>query len=386
MTNTNKKPRILFPYVEAGMGHITPMRSFVSVFKKKYGDKVDIVEVSFFQDSGSAKLKELEELFTKNVRWTNRNPILGRLGSRLLLNPIMGPRFPNWVTCKKLVKNSYKDAIKHMESLKPDLVFSTHYSTHYYAMQLKENRPITVSYCPDSYLHNYYRYPADYVLTITEKSYKKDAKKRSVIKVPFFIRNEAFEITQSKQELRKEFGLPEDKFTIVLSEGGYGIGKMQKICEGLLQMDLPINLVPVCGRNEKLFEYFKTLKPKYDSVTFNPIGFNTKMLQTIAMADLYIGKSAHASIAEPTFFGVPSIASGCATSVEKDSAHHFCKTVGSTLKITKVSKIINKIVEFVNKPELLEVYKQKAIADRPNYGAEKAADWLWQLIEKSFIK
>lgn len=29
-----KKLRILFPYVEAGLGHIIPMKAFVSEFKK----------------------------------------------------------------------------------------------------------------------------------------------------------------------------------------------------------------------------------------------------------------------------------------------------------------------------------------------------------------
>ena len=37
--------KIVFPYVEAGMGHIMPLRSVAEVFKKKYGDKVEVVEI-----------------------------------------------------------------------------------------------------------------------------------------------------------------------------------------------------------------------------------------------------------------------------------------------------------------------------------------------------
>ena len=36
-----KKLRILFPYVEAGIGHIMPMKAFVNEFSKKFFKQVN---------------------------------------------------------------------------------------------------------------------------------------------------------------------------------------------------------------------------------------------------------------------------------------------------------------------------------------------------------
>ena len=46
-----KKLRILFPYVEAGVGHIMPMKSFADEFRKQHGDEFEIIECDFFKDS-----------------------------------------------------------------------------------------------------------------------------------------------------------------------------------------------------------------------------------------------------------------------------------------------------------------------------------------------
>ena len=40
-----RKIRVLFPEVEAGLGHIMPMRAVAEIFEKKYGDKVDVVKL-----------------------------------------------------------------------------------------------------------------------------------------------------------------------------------------------------------------------------------------------------------------------------------------------------------------------------------------------------
>lgn len=47
-----KKPKVLFPFVEAGLGHIMPMTAVVDVFEKKYGDRVEVIRTNFFQDTG----------------------------------------------------------------------------------------------------------------------------------------------------------------------------------------------------------------------------------------------------------------------------------------------------------------------------------------------
>ena len=115
--------------------------------------------------------------------------------------------------------------------------------------------------------------------------------------VPFLIRNEAFSVSLDKRENRRLIGVDEDKFTVVLADGGYGIGKLQPMTEELLKRDLPINLIPVCGRNEELFKHFQTLSSK-GNTTFKPYGLADNMLQIIAAADITCGKSGASMMAE----------------------------------------------------------------------------------------
>lgn len=414
-TKAESKPRVLFSYIEAGMGHIMPMQSIVAAFRKKYGSQVEIIESKFLQETGDEASKKLEDMFTGYIRHNNAHPLWGRFNSSV--QNILGTRLPCRLLCRTAFagRKAFKPGMAYIEKLNPDIVFSTHWVTQYYSWQLKNKRrkeakksgakadmhsisPTTLLYCTDVHLHNLFRYPADYTMVFTKSAHEINCNKRQyrlkkgegvaaagssrLVRVPFFIREEAFSVSSDKKVNRRALGFPEDKFTVVLAEGGYGIGRMQAVCEMLLQTDLPITVVPVCGKNEKLFEHFKTLKPKSEKMTFHPIGFNTRMLETIAAADLFVGKSGTSSIAEPTFFGVPSIVSGCTNDLETKICNHFSKVVGSAMKITNARKIVDAIAQFANNPSLLAPYIENAKADRPNYGAEAAADFLWEVCKQ----
>ena len=60
-----RKPRVLFPFTEAGLGHIMPMRAIAAKFEELYGDKVEIIRSAFFQENGSEELKYLNSAFAK---------------------------------------------------------------------------------------------------------------------------------------------------------------------------------------------------------------------------------------------------------------------------------------------------------------------------------
>lgn len=200
--------------------------------------------------------------------------------------------------------------------------------------------------------------------------------------VPFCIRKEAFDIPNDKLINRETLNLPRDKFTIVLAEGGYGIGKMQAICEEILRRDLPVTLIPICGKNQELFEHFKTLSVG-ENTTFLPQGFCTTILQYIAASDLFLGKSGNI-IAEPTFFGVPSIVTKHATHIEQIIASYYVDTVGCAINIFDVKEIVEKVIEFLEHPEQLAPLIEKAKAQRSNYGAERCADHIFDLLKTRF--
>jgi processive 1,2-diacylglycerol beta-glucosyltransferase len=197
--------------------------------------------------------------------------------------------------------------------------------------------------------------------------------------VPFLIRKEAFQVSMDKKVNRRLLGIDEDKFTVVLADGGYGVGKMQPMVEELLKRDLPINLIPVCGKNEELYEYFKTLKSK-GNTNFYPKGLVDNMLEIIASADVCCGKSGASMMAEPCFFGVPEIITHYATDIERWIGKYYLKYVGSAIKIFEPKKAVDKIEEFMKNPKKLEPYRKAALSQHDNYGAEKCARYIFGLL------
>ena len=300
-----------------------------------------------------------------------------------------GTRISSWATMRKWIRGAYKAGVKHMGELKPDLVFSTHWATNYYASHL-ENRPLTIMYCPDAHVNTLFRYKSDLVLTSMSTGYERALRRHSgrfnednLKLVPFLIRDEAFSVPRDKTVNRRKLGFDENKFTVVLAEGGYGIGKMQKICEKAIERDLPVTLVPVCGKNDELFAYLSGLKSK-GNLNFRPQGFVKDIFTILASADLFCGKSGASMMAEPCFFGVPIIITKYATKIERLIGEYYTDAVGSAIKEFDPDKVVDLIGKFAVNPGLLQPYRDAADAQRGNYGPEKTARIIFDLLKTKF--
>ena len=72
-----KKPKVLFPSVEAGLGHIMPMRAIADEFEKLYGDKVDVVRMRFYADSEDKSLHTFEETMARETKTYTKSSVKG---------------------------------------------------------------------------------------------------------------------------------------------------------------------------------------------------------------------------------------------------------------------------------------------------------------------
>ncbi|MDE7087204.1 MAG: hypothetical protein K2O67_03325, partial [Clostridia bacterium] len=300
-----------------------------------------------------------------------------------------GTKLSSWGAIVYIGKGADKRGIEHMTKLNPDLVFSTHWATNYYAMKM-QNPPLTAMYCPDAKINTLFRYPCDLAMISMPTGYERALKrhkrrynKDNLKQVPFLIRKEAFSVNTDKRELRRKLGLDEDKFTVFVADGGYGVGKMQKTCEELIKRDLPINLIAVCGKNKKAYESLKNKKVGNNTV-FSVYALTDNILELIAAADISCGKSGASLMAEPCFFGVPQLITHYATDIERWIGRYYVNTVGSAIKQFNVKKACDLIENFVAYPALLQPYRQAALAVHDNYGATVCARYIFGLLCKKF--
>lgn len=381
----NKKPKVVFAFTEAGLGHIMPLKSIADSFEKKYGNKVEIIRSNFFTETNKKPLIKYEKFLINEVKKQNRHNWYGYATTFIM--ELFGPTIDNYAVMKWFAPKAYKEAIKHVDELDADAFVSTHWATNYYAIHSK-SKPLTLTYVPDAFINPVFRYKSDLTLCSMQLGYN-DAIKRqkrfneqNLKLVPFCIRNEAFNVSCDKIENRKKLGLPEDKFTITLAEGGYGLGKMEKICQLILEKDLPITCIPICGKNKELYDRLSTLKNGKHAV-IKPLPFTPDLFGYIASSDVFLGKSGN-MIAEPTFFGIPSIITKHTTNIEKHIADHYVKYLKCAINIKNPKKIVAKLEEFMNNPKLLKPYIENAKKARDLFGSEKTADYLFELLKTKY--
>lgn len=379
-----RKIRVLFPYVEAGFGHIMPMRSIEESFKKKYGGKVDVISSAFFTETGDRHLMKYEKMISQQVRLYNRFPVIGHLVS--IGGEILGTRLSTFIATRLFSPIAHRRGLRHMRELAPDVVVSTHWASNRFA-ELMKDKPYTVMYCPDARLNKLFMHRADlnmismpdgYARALGKKRYNTDNMKL----VPFFIRNCAFDIVCDKTELRQRLGIPADKFTVLFAEGGYGIGKMEKVISRLAKSGVPMTLLAVCGTNEKLRRRLLKLECP-PGITLIPYAFADNMLELQAASDLFCGKSGNI-LAESTFFGNPSVVTHFANPIEKHIAAHYINTVGCTVKEFSVKKAAALICRFALDRALLEPYRRAALNYHENFGSQVAADIIFEKIREAF--
>ena len=382
-----EKPRVLFPYVEAGKGHIVPTHTVCEVFKRKYGDRVEVIESHFFTETGDADMQKTEKLFKKAVQNQNRSPILSILCK--IGNSLAGNAFALYVLLSLSISGRKTNplAVKHIEELNANVIYATHWAIPYYVNQIKGPHPYTISFCPDVLANGAFDVDSNNFLISNSIGYKKALRYRmyaggNITQVPFPIRpeTEIYRAEGKKQELRAKMGIADDEFVVTLCDGGYGMARLEKTVRHLLKMKAPMTIIALCGINEELYKKLdKLVAPK--PIKLIPVGFTDKVLEYICVADLFVGKSGANSMAEPAALGVPIIVTKCITYVERSIKNFYVHTLKGGEYIPSSRLAAKKIVFFSQNRDALNKYRKNLISNPiASYDAEATADLIWQRV------
>ena len=107
-----------------------------------------------------------------------------------------------------------------------------------------------------------------------------------------------------RREERRKLGLDPDVPTGIVLFGGYGTAKMLRILRQLNQSSLDVQLILICGRNEKLAE---RLRQEPSRIRIHVEGFTTQIPYFMALSDFFIGKPGPGSISEALSKHLPVI-------------------------------------------------------------------------------
>ncbi len=103
---------------------------------------------------------------------------------------------------------------------------------------------------------------------------------------------------------RAKLGLRPDAPTGVVLFGGYGSNVMVEIAERMSRSSLDVQLIMICGKNEKLAA---TLRGRKWRMPVFIEGFTSRVNEYMRISDFFMGKPGPASISEAVAMGLPVI-------------------------------------------------------------------------------
>lgn len=110
--------------------------------------------------------------------------------------------------------------------------------------------------------------------------------------------------TIDRQAERKKLGLDPRKTTGIVLFGGHGSSTILKIAKSLDLRKADLQLILMCGKNQKLLAAAKKLKSR---VAIHAVGFTQDVDYYMALSDFFIGKPGPGSISEALQFNLPVI-------------------------------------------------------------------------------
>lgn len=161
---------------------------------------------------------------------------------------------------------------------------------------------------------------------------------------------QAFLEAPPQAEARRRLGL-DNRFTCLISFGGEGVGKDPRgTIEALLNLDTPVQVVAITGRNPALKEELRKLRTAANGLRVE--GFVDNMAEYLSASDVFIGKAGPSSVFEALAIGRPVLATGYA-GLNELGVVRFVESEGLGRYVTSPEKLAEEVKRYAREPSRL---------------------------------
>ena len=378
---TTQKKRVLVTYVEAGFGHITTANSIADAIEALHDPNIEVIRKYTFKDDPT--LHKIEQRFVKDVKWANTFPLHNYI--QMAATHIFGIHNSLPFVVSTFYRRARKIYLEQLAAIKPDIIIDTHYLTSFLATQYRDlmNPHVkVVTYDPDNSVHNWWNIRVDKFIVNCRLAFhdalEHDFTRQQLMIVPFVTRKEIMEVSESKAFYRDKYGLPQDRFTVMVAAGGYGRSGMSRIVLALMNVKHPITVIAICGTNKRLFNRLQKLKAKVAlRIDLRPYEFVPNVYELNRAADVLLTKGGPNAMLDSVLMGVPVGVFYYASPIEYQSMHLFTSILNCGRHFKTAHKIVKWINECVTNPAILDIYKEAAqeVRSKGN-GAEQIAQFI----------
>ena len=365
--------RVLILSASAGAGHLRAAEAVEKAFRKSEAAR-EVLNMDVLRHTNPL----FRNLYSKTyLDMVNAMPeVLGWLYDRLD-DPGIDDRLR--VAFEKLNARPF---LKQLEAYRPDMIVCTHMLPAGLISWLKSEGRLSARQAivvTDFDVHAMWlcRHYEHYFVAIDEtKAHLEElgvsASKVSVTGIPI---DPVFATTKDANAMRIKHGLDPDpgRATILVSAGGFGVGRIETMLAALAKLRHPAQVVAVCGRNLDLFadlEARAKVEPPDARVKLKPVGFTTEMDELMAASDLIVGKPGGLTTSESLARGLVFVVVNPIPGQEERNSDHLLEE-GAAIRCNNLPVLAYKIDRLLDDPARLAAMRANALrVGRPNSAAD----------------
>ncbi len=364
------KQKVLLLYIESGFGHISSMNGIYQALTDGYTDRYDIQKSYIMHEDGFEHLSWMEKFFCKQVENTNKIPGFGKFIFWII--KLLGGQHIMRFYHRQLAHRSFREGLEALRRREPDVIVSNHYFTDLLAVEYKHRiNPdcVVINYNPDNTLHSFWdKRDGVFIVNNThafERALKLGFKKENLRQVNPCVREVVEKNTATREQLREKYDLPQDKFTVVLADGGYMAGRGPKFAKELIKRKLPITLCIITGKNRRRYEQFKAIEEgkdkRYktdDAMTLKVYEFLPEAYELYGAADVFLTKGGPNAVLDSVYMRTPVMINYCPHLIEEMTVKYFINEHGCGETAFNKKKAVKRIRELMADRSDLDKYTQ----------------------------
>lgn len=161
---------------------------------------------------------------------------------------------------------------------------------------------------------------------------------------------------KDKTEMRRKHGLRLDVPTILISAGGFGVGRVSQIVESLLELRHPAQILAICGRNPDLQANIREGAGRIragSKINIEAIGFTTEIDEYMAASDILLGKPGGLTSSEALARGLAFVIVNPIPGQEERNSDHLLEQ-GVAIRCNNLPVLAYKIDCLLDEPARLE--------------------------------
>ena len=166
-----------------------------------------------------------------------------------------------------------------------------------------------------------------------------------------------FEMKKIKAETRIHLGLDPNKTTLLVSAGGFSVGPVESLIRAIHEIQHPVQIVVICGRNKRLEDHLKSFLDTRHPMKV--IGFTNEMDSWMAASDLLVGKAGGLTSSEGLARGLVLVIVNPIPGQEERNSDHFLEE-GVAIRCNNLPALSYKIDHLLSDKERFSKMQQSA--------------------------